>query len=65
MKTVKAHTKGAETTTYYIDSNNDIFGTREDAEICGVVGCVVVDAWHIGTLEDQANSALVKYQAGI
>lgn len=64
MKTVNAYTTPENTTTFWIDVEGDIFDNKEDAELIGIAGKVVVDCFYVGTLEQMKQAALEKYLAG-
>jgi hypothetical protein len=60
MKTVNVATT-SDTATYYIDANGDIFESLDEAEVCGVLGKVIRDAFYVGTHEEMKNAAWAAY----
>lgn len=63
MKTVNAATNQENTTEYYIDVYGDIFASKEEAEVCGIEGKVIVDGFYVGSAEEMKQAAKDKYLA--
>lgn len=66
MKTINAATDHANTASFFVDSDGDIYGTHADASEFGIcVAEVIVDSLYVGSLDDMRAAALRKYQDAI
>lgn len=56
-KTIKI-TVSDNISTWYLDTEGDLFRTRDEAEVCGVATTVLADCWYPGSFDEWKKSIL-------